>query len=63
MISRAEQGITGSGIKCHTCTGDSGICSTVDDEGVVTDCGEGVSTCLVAQSKINIIKIFILNIP
>ena len=51
MISRAELGITGSGLTCHTCTGDSGICANMEDEGVAIDCGEGVSTCLVAQSK------------
>jgi len=48
MISRAELGITGSGLECHTCSGEAGLCSTADDEGTAVDCGEGVDTCLVA---------------
>ena len=50
MISRAELGITGSGLECHTCSGEAGLCSTADDEGTAVDCGEGVDTCLVATS-------------
>lgn len=52
MISRAELGITGSGLECHTCSGEAGLCSTADDEGTAVDCGEGVDTCLVASSTI-----------
>lgn len=52
MISRAELGITGSGLECHTCSGEAGLCSTADDEGTAVDCGEGVDTCLVATSMI-----------
>ena len=53
MISRAELGITGSGLECHTCSGEAGLCSTADDEGTAVDCGEGVDTCLVATSTSN----------
>ena len=53
MISRAELGITGSGLECHTCSGEAGLCSTADDEGTAVDCGEGVDTCLVATSESN----------
>ena len=53
MISRAELGITGSGLECHTCSGEAGLCSTADDEGTAVDCGEGVDTCLVATSTVH----------
>ena len=56
MISRAELGITGSGLECHTCSGEAGLCSTADDEGTAVDCGEGVDTCLVATSESNIVN-------
>ena len=56
MISRAASGITGSGITCHTCTGEGGLCTDANDEGSLVDCGEGVETCLVAKSKCSVSK-------
>ena len=57
MISRAELGITGSGLECHTCSGEAGLCSSADDEGTAVDCGEDVDTCLVATSTINKLRL------
>merc|ERR1711936_1219984 len=48
MIARAEQGISGSGLNCHSCSGTSNLCTNSSDEGTVIDCGEGVTTCLIA---------------
>ena len=50
MVARAEFGFTGSGLKCHVCDGDGGLCNSDDDEGVIIDCGEAVHTCLLGQS-------------
>ena len=51
MIARAEQGITGSGLHCHSCSGTSNLCTNSSDEGTLIDCGEGVVTCLIATSN------------
>ena len=51
MIARAELGITGSGLNCHQCSGSGGLCTNSTDEGDLIDCGDGVNTCLVAQSE------------
>ena len=51
MIARAEQGITGSGLNCHVCSGSSNLCTNSTDQGTLIDCGEGVVTCLIATSK------------
>ena len=60
MIARAELGITGSGLMCHTCSGTSGLCLNSTDEGSLIDCGEGVSTCLVATGE-GLYKLSLLN--
>ncbi len=52
MIARAEQGITGSGLHCHSCSGSSNLCTNSSDQGTLIDCGEGVVTCLIATSKL-----------
>merc|ERR1711922_53318 len=50
-LTRAEAGITGTGITCHVCTGDANLCSSTSDEGSQVDCGEEVSTCLLGKSN------------
>ena len=52
MIARAEQGISGTGLNCHSCSGTSNLCTNSSDEGTVIDCGEGVTTCLIATGNI-----------
>ena len=51
MIARAEQGITGSGLHCHSCSGSSNLCTNSTDQGTLIDCGEGVVTCLIATGN------------
>ena len=67
MIARAEQGISGSGLNCHSCSGTSNLCTNSSDEGTVIDCGEGVTTCLIATGNnlgfdMNIVCTFNINI-
>jgi len=50
-LSRAESGITGTGLTCHVCSGDDNLCTSTSDEGSQVDCGEGVSTCLLGKSN------------
>ena len=52
MIARAEQGITGSGLNCHVCSGTSNLCTNSTDQGTLIDCGEGVVTCLIATGNL-----------
>ena len=51
MITTAESGITGVGVECHVCSGAGGMCTADTDGGSVTNCGDGVQTCLLAASK------------
>ena len=41
----------GSGQHCHVCSGEDSLCSNSSDGGTVTDCGDGVSTCLLGKSS------------
>ena len=41
----------GSGQHCHVCSGGDSLCSNSSDGGTVTDCGDGVSTCLLGKSS------------
>jgi hypothetical protein len=52
LITRAELGLSGTGIQCRLCTGGSAgqyICSVgAGDDGLSVDCGTGVATCRLA---------------
>jgi hypothetical protein len=52
LITRAELGLSGTGLQCRLCTGGSAgqyLCSGgAGDDGLSVDCGTGVATCRLA---------------
>ena len=48
---RGESGIAGTGVKCHVCSGQLGLCGGMEDGGTVFDCGEGVTSCMLGKSS------------
>ena len=49
----------GSGLKCRTCSGDGGLCSSVDDNGDSVECTGDQDACWFMSTR-NILILFYL---